>query len=59
MLRQHACLQWRSHVGDLLQDLDDVLAARGRETAAMPAHHFRYEATSQASMLQQLQQVPV
>ena len=35
------CLQWRSHVGDLLQDIDDILAARSRETIALPAQHFR------------------
>lgn len=33
-------MQWRSHVVDLLIDLDDVLAARGREVAVTPAHEF-------------------
>ncbi len=35
-----AVVQWRSHVVDLMNDLDDILAARGREVSAVPAHQF-------------------
>ncbi|DBB03686.1 TPA: hypothetical protein ACH3X3_011009 [Trebouxia sp. C0006] len=35
--------QWRSHVVDLMNDLDDILAARGREVSAVPAHQFEWE----------------
>ncbi len=35
-----AVMQWRSHVVDLVNDLDDILAARGREVSAVPAHQF-------------------
>jgi hypothetical protein len=38
--RKMAVVQWRSHVVDLMNDLDDILAARGREVSALPAHQF-------------------
>lgn len=33
-------MQWRSHVVDLLSDIDEVLAARSREVSVTPAHQF-------------------
>ena len=36
-----AVVQWRSHVVDLMTDLDDMLAARGREVSAVPALQFQ------------------
>ncbi len=38
--RKMTVVQWRSHVVDLMNDLDDILAARGREVSAVPAHQF-------------------
>ncbi|KAL3145911.1 hypothetical protein ABBQ38_015279 [Trebouxia sp. C0009 RCD-2024] len=47
--------QWRSHVVDLLSDIDEVLAARSREVSVTPAHQFEWEtaATSICSAIVQ------
>ena len=39
-IKRSYAVQWRSHVADLMNDLDDVLAARSREVAATPTHQF-------------------